>query len=134
MLMVFDEGFGGLPGFGFELEAINRSGIILVFIKRMTEFMKSLKGKIGESGVICESRLVEINHFRVTKREAGFEVKMIIGILRTQKIEKLLFLMRNLARERIFLIGYLAFHKFIVILVGEKRKQKRRGVTLYKQR
>ena len=48
---------------------------------------------------------------------------MIIGILGAQKIEKLLLLMINLA-----------FHKFIVILVGEKRKQKRRGVTLYKQR
>jgi len=50
-------------------------------------------------------------------------VKMIIGILGAQKIEKLLLFMINLA-----------FHKFIVILVGEKIKQKRRGVTLYKQR
>ena len=40
---------------------------------------------------------------------------MIIGILGAQKIKKLLFPMRNLARERIFLIGYLAFHEFIVV-------------------
>ena len=59
--------------------------------------------------------MIEIDHFRVTKREAGFEVKMIIGILGAQKIEKLLFFMSSLARERIFLIGYLAFHKVIVV-------------------
>ena len=40
---------------------------------------------------------------------------MIIGILGAQKIKKSLLLMRNLARERIFLIGYLAFHKVIVV-------------------
>ena len=54
MLMFFNEGFGGLPGFGFEFEAIDRSGIILVFIKRVTEFMKSLKGKIGERSIVKE--------------------------------------------------------------------------------
>jgi hypothetical protein len=123
MLMFFDEGFGGLPGFGFEFEAIDRSGIILVFIKSVAEFVEGLKGKIGKRRVVKESGLVEIDHFRITKREAGFEVKMIIGILGAQKIEKLLLFMINLA-----------FHKFIVILVGEKIKQKRRGVTLYKQR
>ena len=115
MLMFFNEGFGGLPGFGFEFEAIDRSGIILVFIKRVTEFMKSLKSEIGKRRVIKEGGLVEINHFRVTKREAGFEMKMIIGILGAQKIKKLLLLMRNLARGRIFLMGYLAFHKVIVV-------------------
>lgn len=115
MMMFFDERFGGLPGFGFEFEAIDRSGIILVFIKRVTEFMKSLKGEIGERSIVKESGLVEINHLGITKREAGFEAEMIIGILGAQKIEKLLFLMRNLARERIFLIGYLAFHKVIVV-------------------
>ena len=104
MLMFFNEGFGGLPGFGFEFEAIDRSGIILVFIKRVTEFMKSLKGEIGKRRVICEGGLVEINHLRITKREACFEVKMIIGILGAQKIEKLLLLMGNLA-----------FHKVIVV-------------------
>ena len=130
MLMFFNEGFGGLPGFGFEFETIDRSGIILVFIKRVTEFMKNLKGEIGKRRVIKEGRLVEINHFRVTKRETGFEVKMIIGILGTQKIKKLLLLMRNLTRERFFLIGYLAFHKVIVVLVGEKRKQKRRKLKI----
>ena len=113
--MFFNERFGGLPGFGFEFDTINRSGIILVFIKRVTEFMKSLKGEIGKRRIICESGLVEINHLGITKREAGFEAEMIIGILGAQKIEKLLFLMRNLARERIFLIGYLAFHKVIVV-------------------
>ena len=55
---------------------------------------------------------------------------MIIWILGAQKIEKLLLLMRNLARERFFLIGYLAFHKVIVVLVGEKRKQKRRELKI----
>ena len=102
----------------------------MVFIKSVAEFVEGLKSKIGKRCIVKESGLIEINHFRVTKREAGFEVKMIIGILRTQKIEKLLFLMRNLARERIFLIGYLAFHKFIVILVREKRKQKRRKLKV----
>ena len=123
MLMFFDEGFGSLPGFGFEFKAIDGGVIILVFIKRVAKFMKSLKGEISKRRIIEEGGLVEINHFRITKREAGFEVKMIIGILRTQKIEKLLLFMINLA-----------FHKFIVILVGEKRKQKRRRLTLYKQR
>ena len=123
MLMFFNEGFGSLPGFGFEFEAIDRSGIILVFIKSVAEFVEGLKGKISKRRIISEGGLVEINHFRITKREAGFEVKMIIGILGAQKIEKLLLFMINLA-----------FHKFIVILVGEKIKQKRRGVTLYKQR
>ena len=113
--MFFDERFGGLPGFGFEFEAIDRSGIILVFIKRVTEFMKSLKGESGKRRVIKEGGLVEIDHFRITKREAGFEMKMIIGILKAQKIKKLLLFMRNLARERIFLMGYLAFHKVIVV-------------------
>ena len=123
MLMFFNEGFGGLPGFRFELKAINRGVIILVFIKGVAEFVEGLKGKISKRRIISEGGLVEINHFRITKREAGFEVKMIIGILGAQKIEKLLLFMINLA-----------FHKFIVILVGEKIKQKRRGVTLYKQR
>ena len=63
--------------------------------------------------------MVEIDHFRVTKREAGFEVKMIIGILGAQKIEKLLLFMINLA-----------FHKVIVVLVREKRKQKRRKLKV----
>ena len=81
MLVFFDEGFGSLPGFGFEFEAIDRSGIILVFIKRVTEFMKSLKGESGKRRVTCESGLVEINHLGITKREAGFEAEMIIGIL-----------------------------------------------------
>ena len=94
-----------------------------MFIKSVAEFVEGLKGKISKRRIISEGGLVEINHFRITKREAGFEVKMIIGILGAQKIEKLLLFMINLA-----------FHKFIVILVGEKRKQKRRGVTLYKQR
>ena len=134
MMMFFDERFGGLPGFRFELESINRSGIILVFIKRVAEFVESLEGEIGKRRVIKESGLVEIDYFRIAKRETGFEVKMIIGILGAQKIKKSLLLMRNLARGRIFLMGNLAFHKFIVILVGEKIKQKRRGVTLYKQR
>ena len=81
MLMFFNEGLGGLPGFRFEFETIDRGGIILVFIKRMTEFMKSLKGKISKRCVTCEGGLVEINHLGITKREAGFEMKMIIGIL-----------------------------------------------------
>ena len=115
MMMLFDERFGGLPGFGFEFEAINRSGIILVFIKSVTEFVEGLKSKIRKRRVTCESGLVEINHLGITKREAGFEAEMIIGILGAQKIEKLLFLMGNLARERFFLIGYLAFHKVIVV-------------------
>ena len=123
MLMFFNEGFGGLPGFGFELKAIDGGVIILVFIKSVAEFVEGLKGKISKRRVVKESGLIEIDHFRVTKRETGFEVKMIIGILGAQKIEKLLLFMINLA-----------FHKFIVILVGEKIKQKRRGVTLYKQR
>ena len=134
MMMFFDEGFGGLPGFGFEFETIDRSGIILVFIKGVTKFMESLESEISKRRVICEGGLIEIDHFRVAKREAGFEVKMIIRVLGAQEIEKLLFLMSNLARERTFLMINLAFHKFIVILVGEKRKQKRRGTTLYKQR
>ena len=123
MLMFFNEGFGGLPGFGFELKAIDGGVIILVFIKSVAEFVEGLKGKISKRRVVKESGLIEIDHFRVTKRETGFEVKMIIGILGAQKIEKLLLFMINLA-----------FHKFIVILAGEKIKQKRRGVTLYKQR
>lgn len=123
MLMFFNEGFGGLPGFGFELKAIDGGVIILVFIKSVAEFVEGLKSKISKRRVVKESGLIEIDHFRVTKRETGFEVKMIIGILGAQKIEKLLLFMINLA-----------FHKFIVILVGEKIKQKRRGVTLYKQR
>ena len=104
MLMFFDEGFGSLPGFGFEFEAFNRSGIILVFIKRVAEFVEGLKSKIGERGIIKEGGLVEINHLGIAKREAGFKMKMVIGILGAQKIEKLLFLMSNLA-----------FHKFIVV-------------------
>ena len=123
MLVFLNKGCGGLPGFGFEFDTINRSGIILVFIKGVAEFVEGLKSKISKRRVVKESELIEIDHFRVTKRETGFEVKMIIGILGAQKIEKLLLFMINLA-----------FHKFIVILVGEKRKQKRRGVTLYKQR
>ena len=123
MLMFFNEGLGGLPGFRFEFETINRSGIIFVFIKSVAEFVEGLEGEIGKRRVIKEGGLVEIDHFRITKREAGFEMKMIIGILEAQKIEKLLLFMINLA-----------FHKFIVILVGEKIKQKRRWVTLYKQR
>ena len=94
-----------------------------MFIKSMAELVEGLKGKVGKRRVVKESRLIEINHFRITKRETGFEVKMIIGILGAQKIEKLLLFIINLA-----------FHKFIVILVGEKRKQKRRRSTLYKQR
>ena len=115
MMILFNEGFGGLPGFGFEFKAIDRGVIILVFIKSVAEFVEGLKGKISKRRIISEGGLVEIDHFRITKREAGFEVKMIIGIFGTQKIKKLLFLMRNLARERIFLIGYLAFHKIIVV-------------------
>ena len=123
MLMFFDEGFGSLPGFGFEFKAIDGGVIILVFIKGVAEFVEGLKSKGSKRRVTREGGLVEIDHFRITKRETGFEVKMIIGILGAQKIEKLLLFMINLA-----------FHKFIVILVGEKIKQKRRGVTLYKQR
>ena len=126
MMMFFDERFGGLPGFGFKLETINRSGIILVFIKGVAKFMKGLEGEIGKRCVACEGGLIEIDHFWVTKRETRFEIKMIFRILDAQKIEKLLFLMGSLARERTFLMGNLAFHKFIVDLVGEKRKQKRR--------
>ena len=123
MMILFNEGFGGLPGFGFEFKAIDRGVIILVFIKSVAEFVEGLKGKISKRRIISEGGLVEINHFRITKREAGFEVKMVIRVLGAQKIEKLLFFMINLA-----------FHKVIVILVGEKIKQKRRWVTLYKQR
>ena len=94
-----------------------------MFIKSVAEFVEGLKGKISKRRIISEGGLVEINHFRITKRETGFEIKMIFRILDAQKIEKLLLFMINLA-----------FHKFIVILVGEKIKQKRRGVTLYKQR
>ena len=134
MLMFFDEGFGSLPGFGFEFKAIDRGVIILVLIKSVAEFVEGLKGKVSKRRVVKESGLVEIDHLRITKREAGFEVKMIIGILGAQKIEKLLLLMRNLTRGRIFLMGNLAFHKIIVVLAREKRKQKRRRLTLYKQR
>ena len=115
MLVFLNKGCGGLPGFRFEFETINRSVIILVFIKRVTEFVEGLKSKISKRRIIKEGGLVEINHLGITKREAGFEVKMIIGILEAQKIKKLLLLMRNLARERFFLIGYLAFHKVIVV-------------------
>ena len=115
MLMFFDEGFGGLPGFGFEFKAIDRGVIILVFIKSVAEFVKGLKSKISKRCVVNEGGLVEIDHLRITKGETGFEVKMIIRVLGAQKIKKLLFLMRNIARERIFLMGNLAFHKVIVI-------------------
>ena len=81
MQVFFNEGFGGLPGFGFEFEAINRSGIILVFIKGVAEFVEGLKSKISKRRVACEGGLIEIDHLRITKREAGFEVKMIIWIL-----------------------------------------------------
>ena len=81
MLMFFNEGLGGLPGFRFEFETIDRGGIILVFIKCMAEFVESLKSKVSKRRVACESGLVEIDHFRVAKRETGFEVKMIIRIL-----------------------------------------------------
>ena len=104
MLMFFNEGFGGLPGFRFEFKAIDGGVIILVFIKGVAEFVEGLKGKISKRRIISESGLVEINHFRITKREAGFEVKMIIRILGAQKIKKLLLLM-----------NYLAFHKVIVV-------------------
>ena len=104
MLMFFNEGLGGLPGFGFEFEPINRSGIILVFIKSVTEFVEGLKSKIGKRRIIKEGGLVEIDHFRITKREAGFKAEMIIGIFGAQKIEKSLLLMINLA-----------FHKVIVV-------------------
>ena len=70
MLVFFDEGFGSLPGFGFEFKAINRSGIILVFIKSVTKFVEGLKSKISKRRIIKEGGLVEINHFRITKREA----------------------------------------------------------------
>ena len=115
MLVFFYERGSGLPGFRFEFEAIDRGVIILVFIKSVTKFVEGLKGKGSKRRVICEGGLVEIDHFRITKREAGFEMKMIIGILKAQKIKKLLLFMRNLARERIFLMGYLAFHKVIVV-------------------
>ena len=81
MLMFFNEGLGGLPGFRFEFETINRGGIILVFIKSVAKFVESLKGEVSKRRVTYESGLVKINHFRITKREAGFEMKMIIGIL-----------------------------------------------------
>ena len=123
-----------MPGFGFEFKAIDGGVIILVFIKGVAEFVEGLKSKISKRRVVKESGLIEIDHFRVTKRETGFEVKMIIGILGAQKIKKSLLLMRNLARGRIFLMGNLAFHRFIVVLAREKRKQKRRRPTLYKQR
>ena len=115
MLMFFNEGFGGLPGFGFELKAIDGGGIILVFIKRVAEFVEGLKSKISKRRVVKESGLIEIDHLGIAKREAGFKMKMVIGILGAQKIKKLLFFMHNLARERFFLIGYLAFHKVIVV-------------------
>lgn len=102
--MFFNEGFGGLPGFGFELKAIDGGVIILVFIKSVAEFVEGLKGKISKRRVVKESGLIEIDHFRITKREAGFEVKMVIRVLGAQKIEKLLFFMINLA-----------FHKVIVV-------------------
>ena len=81
MLMFFDEGFGSLPGFGFEFKAIDGGVIILVFIKGVAEFVEGLKSKISKRRVVKESGLIEIDHFRITKREAGFEIKMIIGIL-----------------------------------------------------
>ena len=115
MLMFFNEGFGGLPGFRFEFKAIDGGVIILVFIKGVAEFVEGLKGKVRKRRVIYESRLIEIDHFGIAKREAGFKMKMVIGILGAQKIKKLLFFMHNLARERFFLIGYLAFHKVIVV-------------------
>ena len=115
MMMFFDERFGGLPGFRFKLEAINRSGIILVLIKSMAEFVEGLKSKISKRRVTREGGLIEINHLRITKRETRFEVKMIIGILGAQKIEKLLFLMGSLARKRTFLMINLALHKVIVV-------------------
>ena len=104
VLVFFDEGFGSLPGFGFEFKAIDRGVIILVFIKSVTKFVEGLKSKISKRRIIKEGGLVEINHLGITKREAGFEVKMIIGILGAQKIEKSLLLMINLA-----------FHKVIVV-------------------
>ena len=115
MLMFFNEGFGGLPGFGFEFKAIDRGVIILVLIKSMAEFVEGLKSKISKRRVVKESGLIEINHLRITKRETRFEVKMIIGILGAQKIEKLLFLMGSLARKRTFLMINLALHKVIVV-------------------
>mgnify|MGYP001687697894 CR=1 FL=1 len=115
MLVFLNKGCGGLPGFRFELKAIDRGVIILVFIKGVAEFVEGLKSKISKRRVIKEGGLVEINHFRITKRETRFEVKMIIWILGAQKIEKLLLLMRNLARERFFLMSNLAFHKVIVV-------------------
>ena len=115
VLVFLNKGCGGLPGFRFELKAIDRGVIILVFIKSMAEFVEGLKSKISKRRVVKESGLIEINHLRITKRETRFEVKMIIGILGAQKIEKLLFLMENLARERTFLMSNLAFHKVIVV-------------------
>ena len=79
--MFFNEGFGGLPGFRFELEAIDRGVIILVFIKSVTEFVEGLKCEVGKRSITYESGLIEINHFRVTKRETRFEIKMVIGIV-----------------------------------------------------
>ncbi len=81
MLIFFNEGFGGLPGFRFEFKAIDGGVIILVFIESVAEFVEGLKGKVRKRRVIYESRLIEIDHFGITKREAGFEVKMIIRIL-----------------------------------------------------
>ena len=115
MLVFLNKGCGGLPGFGFELKAIDRGVIILVFIKGVAEFVEGLKSKGSKRRVTREGGLVEIDHFRVAKREAGFEVKMVIWILGAQKIKKLLFLMENLARERTFLMSNLAFHKVIVV-------------------
>ena len=115
MLMFFDEGFGGLPGFRFEFKAIDGGVIILMFIKGVAEFVEGLKGEVSKRCVTYEGGLVEINHLGIAKREAGFKMKMVIGILGAQKIKKLLFFMHNLARERFFLIGYLAFHKVIVV-------------------
>ena len=115
MLVFLNKGCGGLPGFRFKLEAINRSGIILVFIKGVAEFVEGLKSKGSKRRVTREGGLVEIDHFRITKRETGFEVKMIIGILGAQKIEKLSLLMGNIARKRIFLMINLALHKVIVV-------------------
>lgn len=83
MLMFFNEGFGGLPGFRFEFKAIDGGVIILVFIKGVAEFVEGLKSKIGKRRIVKESGLIEINHFRITKRETGFEVEMVIGIFGT---------------------------------------------------
>ena len=93
-----------MPGFGFEFKAIDGGVIILVFIKSVTKFVEGLKSEIGKRCITRESGLIEIDHFRITKREAGFEVKMIIWILGAQKIEKLL-----------FFVSDPAFHKVIVV-------------------